>query len=155
MSYTYAENMRDVLVSDLSQFQVDDSGTNLGVGYTGWDQAYLYARKNGLTHFGSVFLATGEDQNVKAFAYGMWEWMYYVRLHVKFEVEGTPDEDVANLADAVLASLSNADNTRTIAPGGYVKINAANYIGSPENIEDVTYLTIEFLVSVKEQFGTV
>lgn len=157
MAYTYAENLRTVLIADLSQFQEDDSGSNLGIGYTGWDQALQYARGNDLDYFGSIFPATGDDENPKAFGYGMWRWGYYIRMHIKFDVSASPspDEMSASLSEDLLTALTNTTNVGTIAPGGYVRVVAANYLGVPENIETVTYLTLEFLVSVKAQFATV
>jgi len=154
MSYTFAENIQSVLIDSVSAFQSDDSGSNLGVGYTGWDNAYRYARLNALDVFGSIFPATGDDQNTKAFGYGMWTWAYYIRIHVRFDVSAdpSPDEVIANLSTSILAALSDGDNARTVAPGAYAKVVAANYLGEPENIEDVTYLTLEFLTSVKAQF---
>jgi len=155
MAYAYASNIRDVLVTDLTQFQEDDSGSNLGVGFTGWDDAYRYSLVNSLDYFGSIFPAMGDEETPKAFGYGMWRWSYYIRLHVRFEVEAvpSPDERIADLADAVFAAMIDVDNMNAIAPGGMVKVLAANYLGEPEKIEEVTYLTLEFLVSVKSQIA--
>jgi len=152
-AYTYAEGIKNVLIADLSQFQTDDSGENLGVGYIGWDSALKYARDNGLDYFGSIFPAMGSSQSPKAFQYGMWQWSYYVRLHVKFDVAAStsPDQKVAELADDVFEALINSVNVRTITSTGALTITDVNYMGEPENINDVTYLTLEFLVAVKAQ----
>ena len=154
-AYTYASNMRTILINDLSQFESDDAGSNLGVGYTGWDAALAYARDRGLDYFGSIFPAMGDDMTPKAFQYGMWQWFYYVRLHVKFDVSAdpTPDELVATLADDVFAALIKSTNVQTIAPGGLVKVTAVNYMSNPELVNDVTYLTLEFMVAVKSQIA--
>ena len=151
--YAYAESIKDVLLADLDQFEYDDSGANLGVGYSGWDSALSYARANDLDYFGTVLPATGDDQTPKAFQYGMWQWSFYIRMHIKFDVTADPtaDELVADLADDLFAALINATNVRTITPTGAVKVTAFNYMGDPENINDVTYLTLECLVAVKAQ----
>lgn len=156
MGYAYAAALRTVLINGLDQFQSDDSGSNLGYGWTGWDEASAYARLNDLDYFGSVFMVTGDDQMLKAFDYGMWQWAYYVRMHVRFEVNyGTtsPDVKAATLADDFMDVMLNSDNLRTIAPSGNVKVASANYLGNPETVNDYTYLTVEFLVSVKEQIS--
>jgi len=151
--YDFAGNIRTVLLADLDQLQYDDAGANLGVGYSGWDSALSYARANDLDYFGTVMPAMGDDRAPKAFQYSMWQWSFYIRLHVKFEVDANPssDELVANLADDLFSALINPDNIRTITPTGAVKVTAFNYMGDPENINDVTYLTLECLVAVTAQ----
>lgn len=151
----YAEAIRDTLVNSLSQFVSDDSGTNLGVGFSGWDSALKYSRANNLDYFGSVFAATGDEDEPKAFGYGMWRWGHYVRMHVKFEVDAspTPDEKANSLADDFMDAMLNSSNVFSISSSGHVKVAAANYLGQPENVENVTYLTIEFLVVVTEQLS--
>ena len=154
-AYTYAENIKDVLIADLDQFEYDDSGANVGVGYSGWDSALSYARANNLDYFGSIFPAMGDDQAPDAFQYKLWQWVYYVRLHVKFDVDADPtsDELAATLADDAFDALIKSTNIQAIAPGGMVKVTAINYMSDPELINDVTYLTLEFMVAVKVQIA--
>lgn len=151
----YAENIRDVLVASMSQFESTDSGTNLGVGWKGWDEAIDYARGNNLDCFGSVFLATGDEEEPKAFGYGMWRWNYYVRMHVKFDVtaDPTPDEKVETLSSDFMDAILDSTNAFAITPTGYARVVAANYLGEPEKIDTVVYLTVEFLVAVKAQIS--
>lgn len=153
MPYTYAENIKSVIIASMSQFQSGDDGSNFGIGFSGWDAALDYSRVHNLDYFGSVFLATGDDETPMAFNYGMWRWLYYIRMHVKFEIDSpvTVDEKVMNLADEFMDALLDNDNVHTIAPSGFVKITSANYLGNAENINDVTYITIEFVVVIKEQ----
>lgn len=155
MADTYGPAIRTAIVNNLSQFVEDDAGSNIGVGYTGWDQAFAYARERDLDYFGSVFLATGDDEQPNAFNYGMWRWAYYIRLHVKFDTKAVPSVDTkaSALSTDFVDMMMNSAILQTIADATLVKVVAANYLGEPEVVNDVTYLTIEFLVSVKEQIS--
>ena len=151
--YDYAYAIRNVLLADLDQLQYDDSGANFGVGYSGWDSALSYSRANGLDYFGTILPAMGDDQQPMAFQYGMWQWSFYIRIHIKFDVDSDPttDEKVADLADDLFDALINSTNVRTVVPSGAMKVTGFNYMGDPENINDVTYLTLECLVAIKVQ----
>lgn len=153
MIYNYAESIKDLVIAELSQFQSDDSGSNMGVGFSGWDNALAYARAHDLDYFGSVFPATGDEEQPKAFGYGMWTWIIYIRFHIKFEkdVTPTPDQKAQELADDFMSMMLNRTNLDTIDASASIKVLSANYIGEPEYISDVTYLVQEFLIAVKSQ----
>jgi len=152
MSHTYATNLQTVMIAEMSQF-VSSGGTNLGIGYAGWDDALAYARENDLDYFGSIFLAGGESESPESFSYGMWMWTILVRMHVRYDGKDAQlcDKNTMDLAEAFLGVMKSTESRQAVASSGWVKLNAANYISQPVYVNDVAYISMEFLVAIKEQ----
>ena len=153
MVYTYANNMKSVIIDSMSQFQSDDTGANVGVGFTGFDQAIAYAYRNNLDCFCAIFPAFGDDDTPMAFNYGMWTWVYHVRFYIRFRVDSEPTSDqiAMDLDDEFMSTILDATNCFTIVPSGHVKVVAANYLSEAETINEVVYITRQYLVHVKQQ----
>lgn len=153
--YTYATNIKTVIINSMDQFQSDDTGSNIGVGFSGWDAAFAYSRENNLDYFGSVFLVMGDEEIPKALGYGMWRWVYYVRMHTKFDAASpvTTDQKVMELSSDFMDTFLDSTNIFSVAETGNVKVVSANYLANPEDINEITYLTTEYLIAVKEQIS--
>ena len=154
MSYTYATNIRQVMLDDLSQFsEVLGVGSNVDIGFSGWDKAYEYSRANNMDYFGAIFVLSGDTPEPTAFGKGMWRWSYLVRMHVRYDGKDleTCDNNAMTLAANFLDAMSDTENRQAIASSGWAKLVAANYLSDPLNVNDVVYLSMEFIVTVQEQ----
>lgn len=153
MPYTYASNIRTAMLANLSQFEEDDFGSNLGVGVSGWDNAAQYAAGNNLNHWGAVVVMGGDDEDPKAFTYGMWRWTFIVNMYTRYDGKDAEDCDqrIMDLATDFMTMMSDADVIRSIDSTGMVKVTSANYVGNVLRINDIPFLSMEFLVTVKQQ----
>jgi hypothetical protein len=142
------------MIDSLSQFvEEEDIGANVGVGYSGWDDAYEYSRENNLDYFGAVFPLSGDSEEPMAFGNGMWRWSYLVRMHIRYDGKDLKvcDNNAMTLANDFMAAMFDMENRRTISSTGWAKVIASNYISDPLSINDVVYLSMEFIITVKEQ----
>ena len=149
MSYATAVKIRDVLVDGLTEFTAD----NLGVGYNGWDRSLEYARANDLQYFGAVFFVGVNEVGKRAYGFGMVDWLYMVRLYVEADLgdSWTVDLMVMDLASSVISVLVSTANMDQVAPSGYARFDSANGLSEPYSVSGTVYLTLEFMVKVKEQ----
>lgn len=153
--FDIATNIKTVVISNLTQFESSVDGYNFGVGHIGWDNARIYARANDLDYFGSVYVATGRENTPQAFSNGMWTWNFFIRLHSKFELaEGTnKEQDAMDLSDDFMRLMFSTTARQAIVSTGNIKVTSANFTADPIVIDNVTYMSAEFLLSAKLQIG--
>lgn len=153
-SSVYAGNIKQLMINELDQFQSSSSGANVGIGYSGFDSALDYSRAEDLDYFSAIFQMGGDADDPMAFGYGMWRWSYLVRMFTRYDGKDTAecDSNVATLADEFLVMMFGTENRQAIDGGsGWAKVIAANYIGDIMHINDAVYITMEFLIVVKQQ----
>jgi hypothetical protein len=144
------------MIDELDQFvEEEDIGANVGVGYSGWDDSYEYARTNDLDYFGAVFPLSGDAEEPMAFGNGMWRWSYLVRMHIRYDGKNlqASDNNAMTLANDFMTAMFDTTNRRAVASTGWAKVVASNYISDPLSINDVVYLSMEFVIAVKEQIS--
>jgi len=150
---TYATNITTQMIANMSQFQSSSTGANVGVGYVGWDSAFSYARDNNLDYFASVFLIGGDAIDGRAFMTTLWNWHYLVRIFVKTDMKESAEVDSAILAtvDEFMDMMTDTAAIAAISPSLSAKVRSTITAIEPYTINDVKYLTVEFLIDVPEQ----
>jgi len=154
MIQTYVNNFISLLISKMSQFQSDASGSNIGYGYAGFDSAYEYSRINNLGLFSSVFFIGGSPMPGKR-SYGAlnWEWNYLMRVYVVADLGGSRlvDKTITTLIENFFSVIVEPANVQSVVTEGTIKMLGLSSGVQPYKVNDVDYLSVEILFGITEQ----
>ena len=153
MGYSNAENIKSVLIDNMSQFvtdSVDPLLSNVGIGMVGWQSAFEYALKNNLKNFAAVMFGGGINAEGNPFAKNMWNWNYIVFLFILFDITTNIDEQYIDMAEGAVQAIS--ENKLTIKGDGHISIVDMLPMEELMEIEGLKWLPVVFNVHIRKEY---